>query len=294
MGKKKQDDPPAGSPAWMATFSDLMNLLLCFFVLLFSMSTIDEAKLNELIASMNSSFSIFSAGATSIGEGILISNGVSQLNDLAEYINSMGAAEDAETESDNVQEYAAQDEVLDKDKEQAESYEETYEQTKEAISDKMEEMNLQENEQLAEMISEAIADSNMSDQIDVSFTSQYVLLTMKGALLFDSGSDALKKESTSVLDKVAVILERYAGGEIEINGHTDNVPIKSARFADNEELSSARALSVFYYLVQNSPLDATKIKHAGMGERVPIADNSTEEGRAKNRRVEIRIYNASR
>lgn len=290
MGKKKQDDPPAGSPAWMATFSDLMNLLLCFFVLLFSMSTIDEAKLNELIASMNSSFSIFSAGATSIGEGILISNGVSQLNDLAEYINSMGAAEDSETDSDNIHEYAAQDQILDQDKENAESYEET----KEAISDKMEEMNLQENEQLAEMISEAIADSNMSDQIDVSFTSQYVLLTMKGALLFDSGSDALKNESTGVLDKVAVILEKYAAGEIEINGHTDNVPIRSARFADNEELSSARALSVFYYLVNNSTLDATKIKHAGMGERVPIADNSTEEGRAKNRRVEIRIYNASK
>lgn len=290
MGKKKQEDPPAGSPAWMATFSDLMNLLLCFFVLLFSMSTIDEAKLNELIASMSSSFSIFSAGATSIGEGILISNGVSQLNDLAEYINSMGAAEDSETESDNINEYAAQDQVLDQDKENTESYEET----KESISDKMEEMNLQENEQLAEMISEAIADSNMSDQIDVSFTSQYVLLTMKGALLFDSGSDALKKESMGVLDKVAVILEKYAAGEIEINGHTDNVPIKSARFADNEELSSARALSVFYYLVNNSTLDATKIKHAGMGERVPIADNSTEEGRAKNRRVEIRIYNASK
>ncbi len=114
MGKK-QEDPPAGSPAWMATFSDLMNLLLCFFVLLFSMSTIDEAKLNELIASMNSSFSIFTAGATSIGEGILISNGVSQLNDLAEYINSMGAAEDAETESDNVQEYEATDQVLPSD-----------------------------------------------------------------------------------------------------------------------------------------------------------------------------------
>lgn len=290
MGKKKEDDPPAGAPAWMATFSDLMNLLLCFFVLLFSMSTIDEAKLNELIASMNSSFSIFSAGATSIGEGILISNGVSQLNDLAEYINSMGAAEDSETESDNINEYAAQDQVLDQDKENTESYEET----KESISDKMEEMNLQENEQLAEMISEAIADSSMSDQIDVSFTSQYVLLTMKGALLFDSGSDALKKESMGVLDKVAVILEKYADGEIEINGHTDNVPIKSARFADNEELSSARALSVFYYLVGNSTLDATKIKHAGMGERVPIADNSTEEGRAKNRRVEIRIYNASK
>jgi chemotaxis protein MotB len=286
MGKK-QEDPPAGSPAWMATFSDLMNLLLCFFVLLFSMSTIDEAKLNELIASMSSSFSIFTAGATSIGEGILISNGVSQLNDLAEYINSMGAAEDAETESDNVQEYDASQQAVPEDGINPDSIAENIEE----VSDIMEEMKTAENEQLAELISEAVADNNMSDQIDVSFTSQYVLLTMKGALLFDSGSASLKKESMAVLDKVAVILERYAGGEVEINGHTDNIPIKSARFADNEELSSARALSVFYYLVQNSTLDPTKIKHAGMGERVPIADNSTEEGRAKNRRVEIRIYN---
>ena len=285
MGKK-QEDPPAGSPAWMATFSDLMNLLLCFFVLLFSMSTIDEAKLNELIASMNSSFSIFSAGATSIGEGILISNGVSQLNDLAEYINSMGAAEDAETQSDNIQEYEATDSAVPSDATNPESLQE--------MSEKMEEMNLAENEQLAELVSEAVADNNMSDQIDVSFTAQYVLLTMKGSLLFDSGSAGLKKESEQVLDKVAVILERYAGGEVEINGHTDNVPIKSAKYADNEELSSARALSVFYYLINNSTLDPTKLKHAGMGERVPIADNSTEEGRAKNRRVEIRIYNSSK
>ena len=285
MGKK-QEDPPAGSPAWMATFSDLMNLLLCFFVLLFSMSTIDEAKLNELIASMNSSFSIFSAGATSIGEGILISNGVSQLNDLAEYINSMGAAEDAETQSDNLQEYEATDSPVPSDATNPESLQE--------MSEKMEEMNLAENEQLAELISEAVADNNMSDQIDVSFTAQYVLLTMKGSLLFDSGSAGLKKESEQVLDKVAVILERYAGGEVEINGHTDTVPIKSAKYADNEELSSARALSVFYYLVNNSTLDSTKLKHAGMGERVPVADNSTEEGRAKNRRVEIRIYNSSK
>ena len=285
MGKK-QEDPPAGSPAWMATFSDLMNLLLCFFVLLFSMSTIDEAKLNELIASMNSSFSIFSAGATSIGEGILISNGVSQLNDLAEYINSMGAAEDAETQSDNIQEYEATDSAVPSDATNPESLQE--------MSEKMEEMNLAENEQLAELVSEAVADNNMSDQIDVSFTAQYVLLTMKGSLLFDSGSAGLKKESEQVLDKVAVILERYAGGEVEINGHTDTVPIKSAKYADNEELSSARALSVFYYLINNSTLDPTKLKHAGMGERVPIADNSTEEGRAKNRRVEIRIYNSSK
>ena len=64
MAKKRQEDPPKGSPAWMATFSDLMNLLLCFFVLLFSMSTIDAQKFELLAASFNQTFSIFDAGIT--------------------------------------------------------------------------------------------------------------------------------------------------------------------------------------------------------------------------------------
>ena len=63
MAKKKQEDPPKGSPAWMATFSDLMNLLLCFFVLLFAMSSVDEAKQDAIIASLNQAFSVFDGGA---------------------------------------------------------------------------------------------------------------------------------------------------------------------------------------------------------------------------------------
>jgi len=296
--QKKQDDPPAGSPAWMATFSDLMNLLLCFFVLLFSMSTIDEAKLNEIIASMNSSFSIFSGGATSIGEGILVSNGVSQLNDLSEYINNMGVANASQDEQDQFLENDPDSQVIDSEGIDSGSEGED-EKTENSLSenslgemvDAIEEANLAENEQLAEIVGEAIYENGLSDQIGVSFTSQYVLLTMKGSLLFDSGSAALKKDCYTTLDKIALILERYAGAEIEIEGHTDNVPMSGAKYSDNEELSSARALSVFYYLIENSSLDRTVIKHAGMGDRVPIADNSTAEGRSKNRRVEIRIYN---
>ena len=80
MAKKNQEEAPKGSPAWMATFSDLMNLLLCFFVLLFSMSTVDEVKQEKVVASFNQMFSVFEAGASAIGDGMLISNGVSQLN----------------------------------------------------------------------------------------------------------------------------------------------------------------------------------------------------------------------
>ena len=158
----------------------------------------------------------------------------------------------------------------------------------------MNEKNLQSNEELSETVQEALNEDSLADQVSVSFTSQYVQLSMKGALLFDSGSDQLKDQAKTVRDKVGVILERYGSASvIEIEGHTDNVPIHSARFADNEELSSARALSVFYYLTENTSLDPSNLRHAGMGDRTPIADNSTDEGRSKNRRVEIRIYNPS-
>ena len=278
MAKRKQETPPPGSPAWMATFSDLMNLLLCFFVLLFSMSNVDEKKFDQVVASMSSAFSILDGGATAIGDGILVSNGVSQLNELSEYINSMGATADSKEESEQVNEYNSMGEIENK-----EQYE--------AVTGALEDYNLKENEQLAEMISEAVAESNMSNQIEVSFTAQYVLLSLKGALLFDSGKAELRETSDMVMLKIGVILEKYAKSTIEIEGHTDNIPINTVRFAINNELSSARALAVFDYLMGNTSLDPANIKHSGRGEYVPVADNGTEEGRAKNRRVEIKIYN---
>ena len=141
------------------------------------------------------------------------------------------------------------------------------------------------------LVQEALQEQSVGDQVEVSFTAQYIQLTMNGALLFDSGSAQLKEDAKDILDKVAVVLERYSTGTVEIEGHTDNVPISNSKYASNEELSSARALSVFYYLLDNTFLDPVNLKHAGMGERVPVADNSTEEGRSMNRRVEIRIYN---
>lgn len=107
MAKRKPEDPPAGLAPWMATFSDLMNLLLCFFVLLFSMSSISEEKFQEVVASMSSAFSILDGGASAIGDGILISNGVSQLNELDEYINSTGKNADSDTTSDQFEQYEA-------------------------------------------------------------------------------------------------------------------------------------------------------------------------------------------
>ena len=103
MAKRKEDPPPAGSPAWMSTFGDLMNLLLCFFVLLFSMSTVDAQKFELIAASFSQTFSIFQAGSTAIGDGLLISNGVSQLNQLDEYFNSTGKSAEGKDEITDAQ-----------------------------------------------------------------------------------------------------------------------------------------------------------------------------------------------
>lgn len=268
MANRKPDEPPKGAPAWQTTFSDLMNLLLCFFVLLFSMSTIDEVKQEKVVASFNQMFSIFDAGASAIGDGMLISNGVSQLSELDEYLNTTGKMDDGQMIDENVAETVAE------------------------AQEKLEEAQMEESEELAEKIQEALDERDMADEVDVIFTAQFVQLTLKGALLFDSGSTLLKDDAKPILDQVGLILERYADGTIEIEGHTDNVPMSGAKYSNNNELSSGRALSVFDYILSTTNLDPAKIKHAGRGEYLPVADNSTPEGRAKNRRVEIKIYNS--
>lgn len=264
MANRKPEEPPKGAPAWQSTFADLMNLLLCFFVLLFSMSTVDAQKFEMIAAAFNETFSIFSAGATAIGDGVLISQGVSQLNELDRFINSTGKLDEGETVSEDLA--TAQEEI--------------------------EQAQIEESEELAEKIQEAVEEQGLGKEIDIDFTAQYVQLTLKGSLLFDSGSTELKPDVLPVLDQVGVILQRYAGSTIEIEGHTDNVPMSGAKYSNNDELSSGRALSVFNYLLSTTNLDPAMVKHSGRGEYVPVADNSTAEGRTMNRRVEIKIYNS--
>ncbi len=258
--QRKAEEPAPGSPAWMATFSDLMNLLLCFFVLLFSMSTVDAQKFELVAASFSDTFSIFSNGGQAVGEGMLISNGVSQLNELDDYLHSVGRPNDTD-------------------------------QTITDALDELEEQKLAESEALAEKVEEALSESGLDDEIGVTFNSQYVQLTLNGSLLFDSGDAQLKEESMAVMSQIAKILDRYAEGIIEVEGHTDNVPMNGFKYSNNEELSSARAISVFHYLMENTTIEPSRVKYSGRGEYVPIADNSTPEGRALNRRVEIKIYN---
>ncbi|MCR5683848.1 MAG: OmpA family protein [Lachnospiraceae bacterium] len=269
--KKKEEGGGGGAPAWMATFSDLMNLLLCFFVLLFSMSSVEESKWEQVVASMTSAFSIFSSGSTSIGSGSLVGIGTSQLSNLDEYYSSMGQSSE------------------DNGKDLIESGD-----TEKDIAEQVAEAGRAETQEMVDKISEMTERYNIYGDVNVSMDPEgrYVELTVSGSMLFDSGSAALKNDCLPLLSKVGDILKVYSDHFIDIIGHTDNVPMNSSRYKSNKELSSARAISVSEYLVDEKGIDIGKLSWTGRGEYEPIASNSTSEGRAMNRRVEVRIYNS--
>jgi chemotaxis protein MotB len=108
--------------------------------------------------------------------------------------------------------------------------------------------------------------------------------------VFDSGSDQIKPEGKVLLDTIATSLANI-GNLIRIEGHTDNVPIRNSRFPSNWELSAARATGVLTYLIAKFGLSPEALAVAGYGEYRPAATNDTEEGKARNRRVDIVVLN---
>ena len=302
MAKKKPEEAPAGSPAWMATFSDLMNLLLCFFVLLFSMSSTDTAKFEEVIASIQSSFSIFSSGGTSIGEGHMISSGISQLEMFDDYFNSVHDGDDEQYEKEGASDTQSQSEIEQDGQSEGENDggnegENPDEASKSDVSveeaqEALKEAGASESESIAESIEEKLKAFGLQDQVEVDFNANYVMITINGALLFKSGKATLTEDALGIVDNLSQILAEYDHNIIEIEGHTDNVPMSSGTYENNDVLSMYRALYVAERIRSVTNLNPAYIKSAGRGEYVPIADNSTAEGRARNRRVEIKIFNS--
>ena len=145
---------------------------------------------------------------------------------------------------------------------------------------------------MAQEIEALTVQYGIQDLVQVDFNGQYVRITLNGALLFDSGSAELASEAMPLVEKIAKIVDVYNDSVVEIEGHTDNVPIHSAKYESNDVLSMYRALYVADYIREISTIDPANIISSGRGSYVPIADNGTAEGRARNRRVEVKIYNS--
>lgn len=271
MAKKKKKDSGGGTANWMNTFADLMNLLLCFFVLLFSMSSVDADKFEALVQSLEHSFSILPQGGSSIGDGQMVAAGVNQLQLLDQYY----------MEASNS-----------KSKEDGEDNEKEEDNPEEALKQEMAEAGLKESEEMAEQIEKMLEEQRIGDQVEVDSNAQFVRITLNGALLFDSGQSQIREDALPLVDKLSLILENYDSSLIDIEGHTDNVPISNEQYENNDVLSAYRAFAVKNYVLGKTALEAGKINATGCGEYNPVADNGTPEGRARNRRVEIKIYNS--
>ena len=112
------------------------------------------------------------------------------------------------------------------------------------------------------------------------------IIRINDTMLFDEGSAIIKSGAKSTLTKIATELDDIEN-PILIEGHTDSIPIKNAKYPSNWELSTARATNIIKYLTENKIINPRRLSAVGYGEYVPIADNSTPTGRAKNRRVDI-------
>ncbi len=263
--QKKSEEPSAGAP-WLNTFADLMNLLLCFFVLLFASSTVDAEKYEQIVASLSSNFSIFQGGGSAINEGQLISTGIKQMNNLGDYDDTMGEA--SKETGDNLS---------------------SANETDAKLLEKKKEVSQAMYENLTNLSEKYKVNDYMEISIDPNFN--YVKLSLSGSILFDSGKADIKTDALPLFSKVGDILKTFDDYKIELEGHTDNVPIRNSKYESNNWLSSARALNAATYLIEEKGLSPETLSWTGRGQYDPVASNSTEEGRAKNRRVEIKIYN---
>jgi len=247
--KKKAAEAAAGAPEWMATYSDLVTLLFCFFVLLYAFSYPDVAKLAEIAASFGNEASLID---WEIGDSIMesISNGIMDMPPIVEEgkDDEEGSSESKTTQEATVNDFLATWTDF-----------EVYSEEDPAFKD-----------------------------VTVVATEHSIKFNL-GDMYFDSGKDVLKPDAIEVLRKIAEVFAGYPDYDVYIEGHTDNIPISTGRFPDNWALSSGRAESVGKFFINECNIAPSRITTSGFGEYKPIADNATPEGRQKNRRVEIRI-----
>lgn len=126
-----------------------------------------------------------------------------------------------------------------------------------------------------------------SDELTMEIRDGKVYVSMSDQLLFKSGSTTVEPKGVEALKVLADVLNKNSDIQILVEGHTDNVPIKTAVFKDNWDLSVARATSITRLLNEKYAVSATRMTASGRGEYFPKASNETQEGKAKNRRTEI-------
>lgn len=172
--------------------------------------------------------------------------------------------------------------------------EELADETKEKLEKEKEQTQVPVDEQTTlsatqERVNQYILEKGLTGQLKTSLTSEGLLVTINDSVLFDSGSADVREEDIAVAKEISDLLVTDPPHNVIISGHTDNVPIQNSNFSSNWELSVMRAVNFMKIILENDQLDPRMFSAKGFGEFQPIASNHTEEGKAKNRRVEVLI-----
>ncbi|GGP95129.1 MULTISPECIES: flagellar motor protein MotB [Shewanella] len=293
MAKAKCDCPPAGAPMWLATFADLMSLLMCFFVLLLAFSEMDVMKFKQIAGSMKYAFGVqnkvevkdipkgTSVIALEFRPGrpdptpIEIIN--QQTNEMTQPTIEYQAGE--EDSAGGTQKQSGD--------QRGGNAAATAQQEAEAV--KKDAASAQENineqvKKMAEKLNEEIVDG----AIEIESLGQQIIIRIREKGSFASGSGFLQPKFKPIVRSIGTLLKDVPG-IVTVSGHTDGAHISNELYSSNWELSSQRAVAVADELRRVSGFDETRMKVVGEASNRPLVPNDTNENRTRNRRVEISI-----
>lgn len=251
--------PDEGAPAWVLTFADLMSLLLAFFVLLFSFSEMDKQKFKELSGSMKDAFGV--------------------QREVPAFKPPIGTSMIAREFTPGTVRPTAVNEVR----------QEALREMTTFVSEVADNDMLDDLEKVKAHLQLEIEDGLVEVEND---GNKVIIIRIRERGSFPSGKSELSPGFDAVIVKFGNVLNDITG-QIVVAGHTDNIPIHTDRFYSNWDLSSARAATVIRSIVENSGQSPSRFRVTGYADTRPIDDNSTAEGRARNRRVEIFMLRGS-
>lgn len=271
-----------GLPAWMATFADLMSLLMCFFVLLLSFSEMDVQKYKQVAGSMADAFGVqnqVAASAIPMGTSIIaeeFSSGRPQ--PTAENVVQQQTAENTEMSLRTGQADFGND-VQDPANTEA---------ARQLLLEKLELLK-EQTEQDAVKLEEVLDREVQDDLVDIESGFRTITIRIREKGSFGSGSASLNIDFVPVMAKLREALGEI-NGRVAVEGHTDDRPIATDEFPSNWHLSAQRALSVAHELLKDGTITDDRFMVIGYADTKPVALNDTDDERAKNRRVEIVIH----
>ena len=269
-----------GLPGWMATFADMMTLLMCFFILLLSFAEIDAIRFKKMAESIKDAFGVqkeIISVDTVKGISVVKLEFSASISDPT--IVSQIKQETTEEEKERL-------EVNDGPKDKSEKEDERVVPVDQSVVDAIEAATQQEIEEQAEELQEALKKEINEEMVTVEVIDSNVIIRINEKGSFPSGSADPHPGFMDVLDRIAVAISTMPG-EVVVAGHTDNVPISTERFRSNWELSTARAVTVVHALLTDPTLDPERFLLEGHAETDPLVPNDTFVNRALNRRVEL-------